>query len=114
MTSARAGTLDELRQRGFLLVPLQRRNGRPRQAIVVLDDEGIPRAYLNECRHVPVPLDGGTGHVLDHSKRFLLCGTHGALYERRTGLCVTGPCRGARLFSLPVKEGPEGLEIPDP
>lgn len=116
MTAAKvhAGTLEALSQKGAILVSLERRAGRPRQAIVVLDDAKIPHAYLNECRHVPVPLDGGTGHVLDHTKRFLVCGTHGALYERKSGLCVTGPCRGARLFALTVTVEGDLLYVDDP
>ena len=110
----RAGTLDALSREGALVVSLERREGRPRQAIVVLDDAKTPRAYLNECRHVPVPLDGGTGHVLDHTPRFLVCGTHGALYERKSGLCVSGPCRGAHLFALRVTLEGDLLYVDDP
>lgn len=109
----RAGTLEEVRAARALLIALAPREGRPRQAIVVLDDDGIPRAYLNECRHIPVPLDGGSGYVLDHTKRFLMCGTHGALYQRRDGLCVTGPCRGERLLPLTIDHEADVLYILD-
>jgi nitrite reductase/ring-hydroxylating ferredoxin subunit len=106
-----AGTLEEITRARAKVVPLARRDGRPRSAIVVLDDAGVPRGYLNECRHVPIPLDGGSGYVLDHSKRFLLCGTHGALYEKRTGLCVTGPCRGASLVRMELEVGDDGVVV---
>lgn len=97
-----AGSLAELEAERLLLVPLAPdMYGRPREAIVLLDEDGVPRAYLNQCRHLPIPLDGG-------SRRFLIdgqlqCGTHGARYRRRDGLCVLGPCRGASLFALPVE-----------
>jgi len=109
----RAGTIEEVRTARALLVALSPRDGRPRQAIVVLDDEGVPRAYLNECRHIPVPLDGGSGYVLDHTKRFLMCGTHGALYQRRDGHCVTGPCRGERLLPLGIEREEDVLFVID-
>lgn len=109
----RAGTIDEVRRTRALLVTLAPREGRPRQAIVVLDDDGTPRAYLNECRHIPVPLDGGSGYVLDHTKRFLMCGTHGALYQRGDGYCVVGPCRGERLLPLAIDQQDDVLFVID-
>lgn len=112
-TKIRVGTLDEVRHAPAMLVALAPRDGRPRQAIVLLDEAGTPRAYLNECRHIPVPLDGGSGYVLDHTKRFLMCGTHGALYHRRDGLCVTGPCRGERLLPLVLKHEGDTLYVLD-
>ncbi len=111
MSATLAGTLDELAEGRALLVRLAPRDGRPRQAIVLLDEDGVPRAYLNECRHIPVPLDGGTGIVLDHTKRFMMCGTHGALYARRTGLCVIGPCRGEHLAPLTLEQRGETLFV---
>jgi nitrite reductase/ring-hydroxylating ferredoxin subunit len=74
-----------------------------REAIVILDDAGQPRAYLNRCKHLPVPLDGGTRAFFDLTKRYLLCGTHGALYERGTGFCVVGPCRGKSLVPIDLR-----------
>lgn len=110
---AAAVPLDELAKVRAKVVPLARRDGRPRSAIVVLDDAGVPQAYLNECRHVPIPLDGGSGYVLDHSRRFLLCGTHGALYDRKSGLCVTGPCRGASLQRVEIAIEDGGVVVID-
>lgn len=111
MSEEDAGTLDELRAAGVVLVPLPRVDGRPREAIVVLDSRGEPRAYLNECRHLPVPLDGGTGEVLDHTRRYLLCGTHGALYETASGLCIEGPCVGQKLVPLRLRRDGERLWV---
>jgi len=34
----------------------------------------------------------------------LVCSTHGALFEPGTGYCVAGPCRGASLERLDVRE----------
>ncbi len=109
MSELDAGSLDALRAAGALLLALPRQGTRPRQAILVLDEAGHPRAYLNECRHLPVPLDGGSGELFDVSGRYLLCGTHGALYEPRTGLCVEGPCVGQRLVRLGLRRDGERL-----
>lgn len=61
-------------------------------------------AYVNSCAHVPVELDWNPGRMLDDSGDYLICATHGALYEPDTGLCVAGPCAGKRLQALRVCE----------
>jgi len=76
-------------------------SGRPREAVIVLDPEGIPRAYLNLCRHLPIPLDGGSRKFLIEGE--LQCVTHGARYRLNDGLCVTGPCRGQSLRPLKLE-----------
>ena len=67
------------------------------------DSRGTPRAYLNLCKHIPVPLDGGSRRFLDSSGRFLICGTHGALYEPTDGYCFLGPCKGKSLTPIELE-----------
>ncbi len=84
------------------------RYGLPLECLVVLDDEGHVRAYLNVCKHLPIPLDGGTGDYFDDSRTHLFCGTHGARYRLADGRCVEGPCRGEHLDAVAVEiEGDE-------
>ncbi len=71
---------------------------------LVIKYGGQLQAFRNLCRHQPLPLDYGDGDFLDGDARYLLCRNHGALFEPDTGLCVTGPCAGARLFKYPVEE----------
>ena len=66
--------------------------------------DGLVRAYLNECQHVPVELDWQPGQFFDDQGLYLVCATHGALYEPDTGVCVGGPCVGRRLRSLDACE----------
>lgn len=61
-------------------------------------------AFLNRCAHVPVELDWQEGEFFDSDGRYLICATHGALYEPSSGICVLGPCRGRRLVPLRVVE----------
>ena len=72
---------------------------RRRQAIVCQTESGI-RAYLNECQHLPVPLDGFSGQFLAEDGQHLLCRTHGAEYRLSDGYCVAGPCKGESLRAL--------------
>jgi nitrite reductase/ring-hydroxylating ferredoxin subunit len=64
---------------------------------------GEVRAYKNECRHLPMPLDEREPRELwDEAGRFLVCSSHGARYRPEDGLCVTGPCEGSHLKPLPI------------
>jgi nitrite reductase/ring-hydroxylating ferredoxin subunit len=101
----RAGRASELRRGQTWLVALPPLPwDMHREAIVLRDDGDRVRAYLNRCKHLPVPLDGGTRELFDSTKRFLLCGTHGALYELATGFCISGPCRGKELTPIAIEE----------
>lgn len=82
--------------------------GTPREALVLRDPSGTVRAYVNLCRHLPIPLDGGSRRYLDSDGVYLMCGTHGALYRREDGYCFQGPCRGRSLFALEVRIDEDG------
>jgi len=77
--------------------------GEPRPAFVVRF-EGKPRAYLNQCGHVPVELDWQAGQFFDYTRLYLVCSTHGALYDPASGRCVGGRCAGRGLMRLDVNE----------
>jgi nitrite reductase/ring-hydroxylating ferredoxin subunit len=79
------------------------RAGEPLPAFVVRHG-GKVHAYVNECRHQASELDWNPGEFFDADKLYLICATHGALYEPSTGLCVAGPCLGARLARVTVGE----------
>jgi nitrite reductase/ring-hydroxylating ferredoxin subunit len=66
---------------------------------------GTVRAYVNRCPHAGSELDWEPGRFFDESGLYLICSTHGALFEPGTGLCVAGPCRGAALEPLAIREG---------
>lgn len=97
-----AGSWAELCASRLLVVKLAPDSyGRPREAIVLLDDHDEPRAYRNLCQHLPIPLDAGSRQFLIRGE--LQCVTHGARYRLDDGLCVSGPCRGASLIALPIE-----------
>ena len=117
----RAGTTAELARHGVLRARLSPgEDGFPRQALVVRDATGLLRAFLNQCRHLPIPLGplraaarrpaaASRDDLLDDAGRHLVCLTHGAMYRVEDGLCVAGPCEGDRLLVLRVSQ--EGDEI---
>ncbi|MDH5676349.1 MAG: metallophosphoesterase [Myxococcales bacterium] len=85
--------------------------GIPREALVLRDEEGFPQAYLNRCRHLAIPLDGGSRDFLTRDGQHLICRTHGAEYRRQDGLCVRGPCRGKSLTRLHLMQRGEQFYI---
>lgn len=66
--------------------------------------DGIVRAYLNRCSHIPIELDWNEGEFFESSGLYLMCSTHGALYTPDTGQCAGGPCRGGKLRAIAVFE----------
>lgn len=77
--------------------------GRARIDGLLVAVNGDFHAYVNLCRHMETPLDWVQDRFFSDDGRYLCCGTHGALYELRTGRCVEGPCKGLSLFPLPVE-----------
>jgi nitrite reductase/ring-hydroxylating ferredoxin subunit len=70
---------------------------------------GTVHAYVNECRHQATELDWTPGEFFNAERLYLICATHGALYQPDTGWCVEGPCRGARLGTVTVRERDGGV-----
>ncbi|MCP4895462.1 MAG: Rieske (2Fe-2S) protein [bacterium] len=71
--------------------------------LVRLNDTDV-RAYKNECRHLPIPLDQREpAELWDASGKHLCCSSHGARYRPKDGLCVDGPCKGSHLKQLPLQ-----------
>ncbi len=60
-------------------------------------------AYLNRCAHQALPLNMLPDRFLTHDGSLILCTAHGALFEKRTGFCVSGPCFGASLERVAVQ-----------
>ena len=65
--------------------------------------QGHVVAYLNRCSHVPMEMDYQPDRFFDITGHRLICATHGAMYEPRTGVCLGGPCRGG-LVKITIDE----------
>lgn len=59
-------------------------------------------AYINRCPHKLLPLNWQSDEFLDSQNCYIVCANHGALFRIEDGVCVQGPCRGARLHGLQV------------
>ena len=74
-----------------------------RQAVFVIRWQGVLRAYRNSCPHVGAPLDWPEDRFFDASGRYLMCGTHGAVFRPEDGFCIEGPCAGCALEPVAIR-----------
>lgn len=95
----RSGELAPGQSRKFVLAC----DGRELECFVV-NYRGRLRAFVNQCRHIPMTLDWVENQFFDEAGDYLLCPTHGALYEPEGGECVIGPACGKALFAVPLEE----------
>lgn len=57
----------------------------------VINFQGAFHAYVNRCRHVPMPMDWVDNQFFAEEGRYLMCQTHNAYYEPSSGECIAGP-----------------------
>ncbi len=89
---------------------LARAAGQPVGGFVV-NHGGSHYAYVNRCPHAGTELDRHPNQFLTEDGHLLVCGTHGAVFAPETGVCVEGPCPGARLEPLRVARDGDDLVI---
>lgn len=79
-----------------------RRGQRDLEALLV-NFEGQHFAYINRCPHTGITLDWVNNQFFSSDNRYIMCATHGAVFEPPTGECIWGPCVGLSLQSVPVE-----------
>jgi len=79
-----------------------RRGGRDFEALLV-NYRGDHFAYVNRCPHTGITLDWVNNQFFSSDNRYLMCATHGAVFEPPSGECIWGPCVGLSLQSLPIE-----------
>ena len=68
----------------------------------VVRSGAVVRAYVNHCPHAGFPLNAEPDRFLAPHAPLIMCAMHGALFDMGSGRCVSGPCPGASLRTLPV------------
>jgi nitrite reductase/ring-hydroxylating ferredoxin subunit len=61
------------------------------------------QGYLNRCPHAGRQLNFLPDRFLTPDGELIQCLSHGALFEKATGLCIAGPCVDDSLTRLPVE-----------
>ena len=70
--------------------------------LIIVREGNHTFAYVNSCPHLEAPLDLRPGQFLSHNKENIICSTHGALFQIKTGLCIFGPCKDKYLEAIPI------------
>lgn len=71
----------------------------PREGFLIRVDNAF-HAYINQCPHVPIPLDFDDNDFFSIDLKTLVCKNHGAEFDPKTGLCTLGPCAGKSLKKI--------------
>jgi nitrite reductase/ring-hydroxylating ferredoxin subunit len=71
----------------------------------LINFNGEFHAYVNRCRHVPMPMDWMDNQFFAEAGRYLMCQTHNAYYEPGSGECIAGPSSacGKFLYRVPLE-----------
>jgi nitrite reductase/ring-hydroxylating ferredoxin subunit len=80
------------------------RDGAEEEKGFAIRHHGAVCAFVNRCPHLGTELDWQPGEFFEESGLYLQCSTHGAIFEPDSGFCVAGPCHGASLEPLQVRE----------
>ena len=59
--------------------------------------------FVNRCPHQGHALNWQPDRFLTREGDLILCNSHGARFQIADGLCVGGPCPGARLRSITLR-----------
>jgi nitrite reductase/ring-hydroxylating ferredoxin subunit len=86
------------------------RDGRTVAGFIV-NHEGRHYADVNRCPHAGTPLDWWPNGFFTEDGAHLVCGTHGAVFHPDTGICIEGPCPGARLEPLSVQRDGDSVVV---
>jgi len=77
----------------------------------VIRRDGKLNIYRNRCPHLGVPLEWMPDQFLDRDGHYIQCSTHGALFRTDNGLCISGPCQGESLETIPFRIEEKSLII---
>lgn len=79
------------------------RRGRRDLEALLVNYDGSHFAYMNRCPHTGITLDWVNNQFFSSDGRYLMCATHGAVFEPPSGECIWGPCFGLSLQSVPLE-----------
>ncbi len=80
------------------LIPLSNK-----EDIIVIKIKDDIIAFENCCPHAKAPLNLGHEKIDSFDGSYLMCTVHGALFDKKSGRCVRGPCKGMHLNKINVE-----------
>lgn len=76
--------------------------------IFITQRDGSFFAYRNICPHLQVNLEYMEDEFLDRDREYIICSTHGALFQVEDGMCIWGPCQGEALTAVAINVHSDG------
>lgn len=86
-------------------------SGAVQQDILVVRDGARVFGYVNVCPHTGTPLDMEPDSFMSDDGGYIMCHTHGALFEIADGACIAGPCAGDELTAVAITLDDQGQVI---
>jgi len=84
-----------------------------RRDAILVRFKGLVYGYLNQCVHMPRPLDCEHSNIFDETGRYLQCSMHTICYDPVTGESLSEICAGKKLTALQVREEEEWVYLVD-
>lgn len=81
------------------------------QSVFIVRRQNTVFAYRNRCPHLGINLEWQPDQFLDADACLIQCAMHGALFVIETGQCISGPCTGQSLESLPCEIDNSNIRI---
>ncbi len=78
----------------------------PREIFLLREGKEV-YGYVNSCPHMGTPLEMIEDQFVNDDG-FIVCSTHGALFEIDDGACIAGPCMGDFLTSIRLEIAADG------
>ncbi len=72
------------------------------RSVVIFKIDGALSAFINQCAHQGLPIDGG---LIDPAGGTVTCPWHGFCFDARTGECLTAPEAQLEPLPLQVRDG---------
>ncbi|MEY4760682.1 MAG: hypothetical protein RLZZ200_538 [Pseudomonadota bacterium] len=69
---------------------------------LLVREGAVVRGFVNHCPHAGHRLNFHPDRFLTPDGQLIICLSHGAVFDKRSGACVMGPCVGESLKPLPV------------
>ena len=69
---------------------------------LLVREGAVVRGFVNHCPHAGHRLNFHPDRFLTPDGQMILCLSHGAVFDKRSGACVMGPCVGESLKPVPV------------
>lgn len=73
--------------------------------------QGVVTLWVNDCPHNHRPLEYQKDKFLSADGGHIVCYAHSAHFDKVTGECFAGPCKGKSLKQLPHIEQDQNLYV---